>query len=241
VGVRTGAVGSTSAGSSSAVATAAAAAAAAAGVAEGAAAAAAAAAPAAAAVAPARKAATARASVVQHDEALQDVGEDEFLPVEWIPGEDEHVKWHRLYRLDVVLTASDNDPDEEENSTTGGGHCHVLGADDARYGVSLLQAAVDDTAIASVLTSADTVDALLGRTIPYAAEAARREQLCDKLSKDLMMLQLYIEQVRGPTFVLWARRDGAVLRDIERAAGRLCHLLICKLIACREGGDVASA
>ena len=57
----------------------------------------------------------------------------------------------RLYRLDGVLPDSDDDPDGEENATTGGADFHVMGADEAGYGVSLLQAAVDDTAIASVL------------------------------------------------------------------------------------------
>jgi len=114
-------------------------------------------------------------------------------------------------------------------------------ADEAGYGVSLLQAAVDDTAIASVLPSADIVDAVLGGTIPYAADAAGREQLCDKQAEDLMMLQFFIERVRGPDFVAWAGRDENLLGDFARAAERLRLLLLCKLIACRGGGDVAIA
>jgi len=191
-GGRTGAAGSTSTGLSSSAAAVAAAAAA-------------------AATAAVRKATTALAAIVQRDEELEDVGEDELLPVDWMPGEDEPVKEGRLYRLDGVLLDSDDDPDGEENATVAGGDFHVMGADEAGYGVSLLQAAVEDTAIASVLPSADIVDDILGGTIPYAADAAGREHLCDKLSEDLMMLQLFIERVRGPDFVAWPRRDGALL------------------------------
>jgi len=191
-----------------------------------------AAAAAAAAAAAVRKATTALAAVVQRDEGLEDVGEDELLPVDWMPGEDEPVKGGRLYRLDGVLVGTDDDPDGEENATMAGGDFHVMGADEAGCGVSLLQAAVEDTAIASVLPSADIVDAVLGGTIPYAADALGREHLCDKLSEDLMMLQLLIERVRGPDFVAWAWRDGALLRGIARAAERPRPHLLCKLIAC---------
>ena len=151
-----------------------------------------------------------------------------------MPGEDEPVKRGRLYRLDGVLLDSDDDPDGEENATMAGGDFHVMGADEAGCGVSSLQlqAAVEDTAIASVLPSADIVDAVLGGTIPYAADAVGREHLCDKLSEDLMMLQLFIERVRGPDFVAWARRDGALLRGMARAAERPRPLLLCKLISC---------
>jgi len=193
-------------------------------------AAAAAAAPAAAAAV--RKATTVLAAVVQRDEEFEDVGEDELLPVDWMPGEDEPVKGGRLYRLDGVLLDSDDDQDGEENLTMAGGDFHVMGADEAGCGVSLLQAAVEDTAIASVLPSADTVDAVLGGTIPYAADAAGQEHLCDKLSEDLMMLPLFIERVRGPDFVAWARKDGALFRGIALAAERPRHLLLFKLIAC---------
>ena len=112
-----------------------------------------------------------------------------------------------------------------------GGDFHVMGADEAGCGVSLPQAAVEDTAIASVLPSADSVDAVLGGAIPYAADAAGREHLCDNVSEDLMMLPSFIERVRGPDFVAWARRDETLLRGIARAAERPRQLLLCKLIA----------
>lgn len=50
------------------------------------------------------------------------------------------------------------------------------------------------------------------------------------------MLQLCIERVRGSVFVARARKNGARLRDTARAAERLRHLLIWKLIALFEEG-----
>jgi len=56
------------------------------------------------------------------------------------------------------------------------------------------------------------------------------------------MMQLFIERMRRPDCLAWARRDGAILRDMARAAERVRHNLLSKLIELRgRGCQVARA
>ena len=197
---------------------------------------------AAAAAAAATKAAaakTALAVAIQREPDWVAVGEDELLPTDLMPDKEDPVEGDRCYRLDELeLTDSDADADADGEDDAG---FAVVDPAGSGYGAFMLQAATDEDTIASVLPSADVVDFVLGTT-PRVPDTPGTEELCNKLSEDLMMMQLFIERMRGPDFLAWARRDGAILRDMVRAAERLRHTFLSKLIELRgRGSEVATA
>jgi len=158
------------------------------------------------------------------------VGEDKLLPTYLIPEKEDPVEVDRCYRLEELeLTASDADADADGEDDAG---FEVVDPAGSGYGAFILQATADDDTIASALPSADVLDVVLGTT-PRVPDTFGTEELWNKLSEDPKMMQLFIERMRRPDCLALAKRDGEILRDMARAAERVRHNLLSKLIELR--------
>jgi len=79
--------------------------------------------------------------------------------------------------------------------------------------------------VSPFLPSVDVVDAVLS-TATYAPSSLRAALLRSRVEEDLVLLQLLLARLQTTEFVEWVRRDGVLVRDVERAAQRLRHALI---------------
>jgi len=141
---------------------------------------------------------------------------------------------HRLYGIaDADLVA----PDSEDEAGAGGdgadGACGRVCEPHLRrrpggLGEFLVQAAVDDDAIVTMVPSSELIDVVLG-TVEHAANSPATAVLRDKTKEDIILLQLFLLRMRTPAFLSWAGRDGVLLRDAAQAADSLLHCLTCAL------------
>jgi len=107
-------------------------------------------------------------------------------------------------------------------------------------GEFLLQAAAEDDGVSPFLPSVDVVDAVLS-TATYAPSSRRAALVRSRVEEDLVLVQLLIARLQTTEFVDWVRRDGVLVRDVERAAQRLRHALIRALVKLTGGGGGTTA
>ena len=152
-------------------------------------------------------------------------------------GDDVPMDCHRLYGIeDADLVAPDSEDEagaEEGDGTDGAACCHpIVEPPSCRrpggLGEFLVQAAVDDDAIVTMLPSSELIDVVLG-TVEHAPNSPAAAVLRDKTNEDIILLQLFLLRMRTPAFLSWAGRDGVLLRDIAQAADSLLHCLTCAL------------
>ena len=152
-------------------------------------------------------------------------------------GDDVPMDCHRLYGIeDADLVAPDSEDEAgagEGDGTDGAACCHpIVEPPSCRrpggLGEFLVQAAVDDDAIVTMLPSSELIDVVLG-PVEHAPNSPAAAVLRDKINEDIILLQLFKLRMRTPAFLSWAGRDGVLLRDVAQAADRLLHCLTCAL------------
>jgi len=151
-------------------------------------------------------------------------------------GDDVPLDCHRLYGIadaDLVAPDSEDEAGAGGDSTDGAACCHPIKDPPSRrrlggLGEFLVQAAVNDDAIVTMLPSSELIDVVLG-TVEHAPKSPAAAVLRDKINEDIILLQLFMLRMRTPAFLSWAGRDGVLLRDVAQAADRLLHCLTCAL------------
>jgi len=107
-------------------------------------------------------------------------------------------------------------------------------------GEFLLQTASEDDGVSPLLPSVDGVDAALS-TATYAPSSRRAALVRLRVEEDLVPVQILIACLQTTEFVDWVRRDGVLVRDVERAAQRLRHALIRALVKLTGSGGGTTA
>jgi len=169
-----------------------------------------------------------------------DNGEDVPVPGASDDDGDAPAEGDRFYGLDDAYLAG-NDSDEDPAMDGDDSHFPPHGSDkgveapiDAEF---LMQAGAGDDAVAKVLPSADLVDVVFGAVGPI--RTAPTKEVWESAAEDLIMLQLFREHLRTPSLLMWAGRDGVLLRDVALAAERLQHSLVEVLASAADGATVA--
>jgi len=103
-------------------------------------------------------------------------------------------------------------------------------------GAFLMQAAAGDPDLTAVMPSTEVVDAVLGSAAP-ASGSSDCLILRAMLEQELTMMELLLVCLRGNAFVTWARKSGALLRDVATAAEHLRHAFLTKLVALARDDD----
>jgi len=149
-------------------------------------------------------------------------------------GDEVPMDCHRLYGIaDADLVAQDSEDEAGAGGDGADGACGRVCEPHLRrrpggLGEFLVQAAVDDDAIVTMLPSSELIDVVLG-TVEHAPNSPAATVLRDKTNEDIILLQLFLLRMRTPAFLSWAGRDGVLLRDVAQAADRLLHCLTCAL------------
>lgn len=94
--------------------------------------------------------------------------------------------------------------------------------------------------VSAFVPTDDVVSAVLcGSSSHGDGDQERLRRIKDNLEEDVKMVDLFLERLRTPSFLLWVERDSVLLRDVVRAAHHLKRAMVIRV--CVMSGSAANA